>query len=94
MVAVVVKENLKDGQKAAFVEYMREMIALTKQEDGCIAYDLYESVDGAGEVVMVELWETKEALDRHMETDHFKKFLPGGEVYKNGPPEIKVFEKL
>ena len=93
-VAVVVEESIKEGQLGAFVEYMREMIALTKEEDGCIAYDLYEAVDGSGGVVMVELWETKEKLDRHMETDHFKKFIPGGEAYKNAPPNIRVFERL
>ena len=93
-VAVVVEEQIKEGQKDAFVEYMREMIRLTHEEEGCIAYDLYESLDGSGEVVMVEVWESKEALDKHMETDHFKEFVPGGEKYKSGPPNIKIFGKL
>jgi len=94
-VAVVVEEKIKEGQTAAFVDYMREMIALTKQEDGCIAYDLYEAADGSGGVVMLEMWESQEALDKHMESDHFKKFVPGGGIYKEeGPPNIRVFNRL
>ena len=92
-VAVVVDEKIKDGQVGAFVEYMREMITLTKAEDGCIAYDLYEAIDGSG-VVMLEMWESKEALDKHMQTEHFKKFVPGGDIYKEGPPGIKVYSRL
>ena len=93
-VAVFVEEKIKAGQTEAFVEYMREMIALTKKEDGCIAYDLYEAADGSGAVVLMEIWESKEALDRHIQTDHFKKFVPGGDIYKDGPPSMKVFNRL
>ena len=93
-ISVVVEEKIKEGEIGAFVEYMREMMRLTKEEDGCISYDLYESVDGSGEVVMVEIWESKEKLDKHMETDHFKKFLPGGEIYKDAPGHIRIFSKL
>ena len=93
-VAVVVEEKVKEGQTEAFVEYMREMIALTKEEDGCIAYDLYEAIDGSGKVVMVEIWASKEALDKHMQSEHFKNFIPGGEIYKDGPPDIQIFNRL
>ena len=92
--AVVVEEKIKEGQTGAFVDYMREMIALTKEEDGCIAYDLYEANDGSGAVVLLEMWESKEALEKHMETEHFKKFVPGGEIYKDGPPNIRIFNRL
>ena len=87
------EERIKEGQRGAFVDHMREMIAITKQEDGCIAYDLYEAVDGSG-VVMIELWESQEALDRHMESEHFKKFVPASGVYQEGPPTIRVFNRL
>ena len=93
-IAVVVEERIKEGQLGAFVDYMSEMIALTKQEDGCIAYDLYEAVDGSGSVVMLEIWESKEALDKHMASEHFKRLIPGGDVYKSGAPEIRLFNRL
>ncbi len=93
-IGVVVKETVKEGQTRAFVDYMAEMIALTKQEDGCIAYDLYEAADGSGEVVMIEIWETKEALNKHMESEHFKKFIPGGRAFLDADSDIKVYKKL
>ena len=93
-IAVVVEEKIKEGQLAAYVDYMREMIALTKEEDGCIAYDQYEAIDGSGDCVMVELWENKEKLDAHMESAHFKKFVPGAEAFKEEPSVIRLFNRL
>jgi quinol monooxygenase YgiN len=93
-VSVVVEERIKEGQLAAYVSYLAEMIALTKQEEGNIAYDLYEAADGSGDVVMIELWESKEALDKHMQSEHFQKFIPGGDIFKNGQSRIRVFNRL
>ena len=94
MVAVVVNESLKEGVRDEFVEYMRECIRLTKLEEGNIAYDLYAPIDDPGLCVMIEVWETKEDLDRHMTTEHFLTYLPGGEKYKTEPSEIKIYNSL
>lgn len=94
MVSVIVEEKIKEGQTGAYVEYMSEMIALTRQEEGCIAYGLHEAADGSGAVVMIEAWESKEALDRHMGSEHFLKYVPGGDAYKDGPSEIRLFNSL
>ena len=94
MVAVVVNESLKEGARDEFVEDMRECIRLTKLEEGNIAYDLYAPVDDPDLCVMIEVWETKEALDRHMTTEHFLKYVPGGEIYKTAPTELKIYNSL
>ena len=94
MISVVVEEKIKEGQLEAYVKYLTEMIDLTRKEEGCIAYGLHEAADGSGAVVMLESWESQEALDKHMESEHFKKFIPGGDAYKAGPSEIRVFKSL
>jgi len=93
-ISVIVNETIKEGQLGAFLEYMREMIALTKEEDGCIAYDLYEATDGSGEIVMVELWESQESLDAHIQSEHFKRLIPGTDVFKAEPTKVKVYSIL
>ena len=93
LVSVLVEKKVKEGQLGALAEYLAEMIALTRQEDGCIAYGLHEAVDGSG-AVMIESWESQEALGRHMESEHFKKFIPGCDEYLDAPSEIRVFNSL
>jgi quinol monooxygenase YgiN len=92
-VAVVCKETIKEGEKNNFLAHMREMIRLTKLEDGCIAYDLYEPIDGSEGLVMIELWETQEALDRHMKSAHFTSFIPAGDIYKAAPTNVSVYKR-
>ena len=93
-VSVFVEETIKEGQLGAFVEYMRELIRCTKEEEGCIAYDLYESADGTGEIVLVELWKNQEALDKHVQAEHFLRLVPGADVYKAAPSKVRIFNIL
>ena len=93
-IGVVVEEKIKEGQLEAFLDHMAEMITLTKQEDGCIAYDLYEAADGSGGIVMIEIWESQEALDKHMASEHFKRLVPASASFKAVPSQIRVFKRL
>jgi len=93
-IALVCKEKIKEGQKEAFLDYMREMIRLTHEEEGCIAYDLYEPDDDPdADLVMIELWESREALDRHMASEHFQRYVPPGDVYKAAPTDVRIYER-
>ena len=93
-VSVVATFQVNEGQQAEFAGYLREMIDITKQEDGCIAYDLYGATDGSSECVMVEIWESRENLDLHLDSDHFKKFIPGTEAFLCAPASIKIYNRL
>jgi quinol monooxygenase YgiN len=93
MIAVVCKETIKEGMEKQFVESMQEMIDLTKKEQGNIAYDLYEAKDGSG-IIMVEMWESMDALDAHMKSEHFGRLIPQGDKYKAAPTQINLYEKV
>jgi quinol monooxygenase YgiN len=60
--------------KAEHVEAMREALTglteATRQEPGCVAYDLYESAAAPGVFVTVERWTDQAALDAHMQSPH------------------------
>jgi len=91
-IGVVVDEYVKEGQLEAYMELMAEMVELTKKEDGCIAYDIYE--DDSGKIAILELWESQEALDKHMASEHFQRLIPAAEAFLSEPHGIRVFKKL
>ena len=94
-IAVVAKEKIKPGQEEAFIACMAEMFELTRQEAGCISYDLYKPEnDPEADFAMVELWESKEALDAHMASEHFQRIIPAGDVYKAAPAEIFIYQSV
>lgn len=46
--------------------------AASRAEDGNIMYDYFFSADRDNEILLVEKWESDEALTRHQNTEHFK----------------------
>lgn len=50
-----------------------ELVAATREEDGCIEYDAFESTATPGVFVTIESWRSQEDLDAHMTTPHIAK---------------------
>jgi len=51
------------GARDALVEKLRPAIAEVHKEEGCSLYAIHDAPDGT--IVMVERWETEDALDAH-----------------------------
>lgn len=90
MITVVATIFAAKGEEGHIGDVLQRLIPPTRAEDGCIEYDLYENVDVPGEFTFVEKWVSREALDKHLGTEHF--LLAGKEQagYLAKPTEIKV----
>ena len=49
-------------------------IAATRKEEGCLLYDLHESITDPTRFVFVEQWTTRDALGAHARTAHLKEW--------------------
>ncbi|HCX62357.1 putative quinol monooxygenase [Sedimentibacter sp.] len=76
MIKVVAKGTYFDGRAEEAIELYRELVLETRREDGCISYSLFRDVKNASILTMIEEWESKEALDAHMKTEHFTRIVP------------------
>ena len=72
MIYVIAELRVKPGTADKAIAAARLSVAETVKENGCISYDMHRSVTDPERLVLVERWETPEALKRHMETPHFK----------------------
>ncbi len=52
---------------------LAELVAATREEEGCIAYDAFESQAAPGVFVTIETWRDQADLDAHMTTPHIAK---------------------
>lgn len=52
---------------------LAELVAATRAEEGCLAYDAYESTAVPGTFVTIEAWRAQADLDAHMTTAHIAK---------------------
>lgn len=78
--------------KPEFADELRPVIATlaeaTRGEEGCIAYDAYESQSAPGVFVTVETWRAQDDLDAHMKTDHIATAL--GALEGKGAGDIAI----
>lgn len=53
-----------------------ELVELSLHDKGCIGYDLYGSLTNDDHLLICETWETQADLDRHINSEHFKRIVP------------------
>ena len=61
------------------------LIAQTRLESGCLAYDLYHDLKNPGHFVFIEEWPDRAALDAHCNTEHFQRLVPLFNQHQRAP---------
>lgn len=93
-ITVIARTKARPGMEERLTEAAGALVGPTRQEEGCINYDLHRSADDPSELVFYENWRSKEDLDRHLESPHVKKVLEQlPELSENGV-EITLFEMV
>ncbi|MEM8811811.1 MAG: putative quinol monooxygenase [Pseudomonadota bacterium] len=70
MIVVIAKLSIKPGSVQDVLALAKPCIAETRDEPGCLFYDIHQSLTDPETLVFVEHWETREALSAHFETPH------------------------
>ena len=94
MITIVAKFKLKSGEKANFIRTAKNLIASSKQEEGCISYNLHEDINDENIMTFIEEWEDKQAIDFHNNTKHFKLIVPKLNTFQEKPAEINLYTKI
>ena len=74
------------------IEMMQTLLSMTetaRKENGCLSYDILCDINGKTVFNLIEEWETREDLDRHIESERFSVLL-GTRSLLIKPMEIKV----
>ena len=72
---VVAVITAKPGSEDAVRDAMLGLVGPTREESGCLAYDLSESAAAPGTFVTVEEWTAPADLEAHMQTPHIQAAL-------------------
>jgi quinol monooxygenase YgiN len=84
----------KPGLAEKVKQELSALVAPTLVEEGCINYDLHQSLDRAEHFRFYENWTSKEHLDRHLQSAHVKRFIANADQLLAEPPEITLWERL
>lgn len=91
MVVVHARFRLKPGSHAAFARLRDPMVAATRAEAGCTSYAVYGASEDRDEVLFVEEWTSRAALEAHFATPHFGAFVAAMGAIATRPPEVRIY---
>jgi len=94
MIKVVAKFIIKKEKVDQVKSITEDLIEQTRKEEGNIIYELYQDLYNPQIFSFIEEWQSKEALEAHMETKHFKKAVPELENISSAEPEINSFKLI
>ena len=70
LLSVVAEMVAKPGKEDELKRHLIALVAPTLKEEGCVQYDLHQSIGEPGRFVFYENWTSREMLDRHSKSEH------------------------
>jgi quinol monooxygenase YgiN len=89
MIVVVGRVRTDADKRDQLIQVGQTVAALSRAEEGCSSYRVYEDTEIENDFVFVEEWETEEALQRHFATSHVATFLQAILATIIAPPDVK-----
>ena len=94
MIKVVAKIYPKEDKLDQILELSREMVEKTVKEEGCGKYELFQDVRDSRVMIIIEEWESEEALNKHIASEHFKRIIPQLNELREKASEMNICRKL
>lgn len=80
----------KEGKLAEALEAAKALTAASLTQDGCLAYDVFESATRPGVLLICETWRDEKALADHSASAPFVKHVAA--INQAGTMKIEKFE--
>jgi quinol monooxygenase YgiN len=93
-VTVIARIVAKPGQEGRVRSELRDLLAPTRVEEGCINYDMHESASDPAAFLFHESWRSQGDLDRHFQTPHLQRWLRISEELLAEPLDVSVWRKV
>lgn len=71
----------KDDSIKEMKDLLKTMVDASKNEKGCLYYEIFQVKAQPAKFVVVESWENDEALEGHKTTEHYKHYKSTFEPY-------------
>lgn len=90
MIYVVATLTIKPETRAELIAGAKVCIAATRKEQGCLLYDMHESITDAARFVFVEQWESMDHLMAHGASEHMRPWRRIVKECMSAPTRIEI----
>lgn len=95
MITVVAKNHIKEDRVDEFLASARHLVEETSKNDsGCVRYELFQNLSEPQVSTIIEEWEDKDSLEKHMASKHFREASASFAGLVEGRGEIDLYQKL
>jgi len=92
MIKVVAKNFAKEENVEKILELCEELVRETRKEEGCYSYSLYMDSKYRNILTFIEEWEDKDALKKHLKTEHFTRIFPKVNELMAKDAEMNIYD--
>ena len=89
MILTHIKMNVRPAKRKELRQTIRSIVQEVRKEDGCVDSTFYQNSENENDFFLIEEWETRQALDDHLQSAEFT-VLMGAESLLSRPPEIMI----
>jgi quinol monooxygenase YgiN len=93
-VTVTAVFEARPGKVAELKHVLSGLLGPTRNETGCLNYDLHVSRQFPGKFLFHENWESQAALDAHLQSPHVKALLPRVGELCSEAPQILIWQRM
>jgi quinol monooxygenase YgiN len=93
-IRVVAQVIASPGKEEVLKSLLLELVPPTRQEPGCLSYELLQSAANSRQFFFVEEWENEECLNAHLTSEHLQEAFIEGADFLERPPEIYQCQPL
>lgn len=90
MIMLIAKNTVKQGKQQEFVALAKEMIAKTRQEAGCVYYDLVSDQNDDQIYYFIENYADEAAVAAHRASAYFQTIVPQLAQLRVKPSEVST----
>lgn len=76
---IVANIKAKDDKVELVKAELLKLIDITRQEEGCINYDLHQDNENPAHFLFYENWESRDLWQTHMGNEHLKQYMAATE---------------
>jgi quinol monooxygenase YgiN len=88
MIYVMATIMVQPGKQDQFLSHARPFIAASREEKGCLAYDMHVSATAPTKIVSVEHYESEAAMVAHNTSAHLRALVAAVGSLLAAPPQI------
>ena len=77
--------NVKPEKRTELLQTIHALAADIRKKKGCLKSHIYQSCENENELLLIEVWENRTALDDHLHSESFTVLMGAGSLLEMSP---------